>query len=460
LFAPEIGAQKKGGGGAGATSSSTSGSTGQSASPSAGTSNAPFEVEMLAYGALDQIYDKLATYACSVSPAPPVVGTVNTSEKTVTWISGPTFRGKKTGGLITINGVAYTIDSVTDPKQLVLTTSAGTQTSAEFSFGGAKPFSKVLVLDTPTLQSLGAFDAFYANAQALESAFNSMTANGGAGSGIDDFADVTNAVAAAATASTSETAFTFTIQDPTAAIALLHHLQGNANNICKTAYYAGVYTVDQIGGVEINTVSSELGDLANTRSQALAAIMPDRDANGVFKPNKKTVPCGATATPIGVAAGSGGGAATTVLTVSSSDPCITAFNNLDTTYNSFLAGLSTPNTTTGSPALMSILQGYRLRALFETATDDAPMLGIYLSVAAAGGTQQDRKNLLTNLFTGDWIRYSGGVSVNIIVFQVAEKNSKILFSDLVRYRTPLGNIKKPKGYNHQAQAGDNLNSVQ
>jgi hypothetical protein len=93
------------------------------------------------------------------------------------------------------------------------------------------------------------------------------------------------------------------------------------------------------------------------------------------------------------------------------------------------------------------------------------MLGIYISVAAAGGTQQDRKNLLTNLFTGDWIRYSGGVSVNLIVVQVAsgktakDDNSRILLSDLIRYRTPLGKIKKPNGYDNSAEAGDNLSKI-
>jgi hypothetical protein len=84
---------------------------------------------------------------------------------------------------------------------------------------------------------------------------------------------------------------------------------------------------------------------------------------------------------------------------------------------------------------------------------------VYLSIVAAGGTQQDRKNLLTNLFTGDLIRYSGGVSVNAIVFLIASDDSKILYSDLVRYRTPLKQIQKPKNYDGKANAGDNLDSI-
>jgi hypothetical protein len=80
-------------------------------------------------------------------------------------------------------------------------------------------------------------------------------------------------------------------------------------------------------------------------------------------------------------------------------------------------------------------------------------------VAAAGGTQQDRKNILTALFTGDWIRYSGGVSVNVIVFKIAKAESSILYSNLLRFRTPLTKIKKPNHYNSSDNAGDNLNDL-
>ena len=103
------------------------------APPSGATaSTAPLEVEMLSYSALDAVLEKVAGYTCSVKP----------------------------------------------------------------SFAAAAPaFSKILVLDSPTLQALKA--SFYANAKALEGVFDSMTAKGGAGAGPDDFADVTNAVAAA-----------------------------------------------------------------------------------------------------------------------------------------------------------------------------------------------------------------------------------------------------------------------
>lgn len=82
-----------------------------------------------------------------------------------------------------------------------------------------------------------------------------------------------------------------------------------------------------------------------------------------------------------------------------------------------------------------------------------------MNIAAAGGTQQDRKNLLTNLFTGDWIRYSGGVSMNFVVFEIAGDSSKVRISDIVRYRTPLGKIHAPAGYSKDANNGDNLETI-
>jgi len=426
--APNASAQKK--------SSSTPAASPSSSAPNSGAtpSNAPLEVEMLSYGALDQILGRVSQYSCRQR-----------------FMSG--------------------------------TADAGL-------------FQHVLVLDSPTLQSLQAYDTFYANAEALKSAFNATAGQPGAGGGIDVFADITNAVAAVAIATTTESSSSFTIQDPTPAIALLHHLQSERSEACRKAYYAGVYTVNEMQGVRVNgqplnTVPQELNELATTRMLALQYVV----GQYVPAPAAGTVPClatksvatgvmtggtttGATTTGGVTTGGTTTGGVTTggtttggvttggtttggspVLTVNPQDPCIAAFNNIDGTYNSFLAGLSTPNATTGTPAIAQIVQGYRLRGLFLKGTESDPILAIYLNVAAAGGTQQDRKNLLLSLFYGDLIRYSGGVSVNVIVFQIAGANSKILFSDLLRYRTPLKTISKPKGYNGVGSAGDNLDDL-
>jgi hypothetical protein len=254
---------------------------------------------------------------------------------------------------------------------------------------------------------------------------------------------------------TSETSFTFTIQDPSAAIVLLGKLREKSSIGCKSAYYGGVYQIHDIDNALVNrdeagptkgkkllSVSEELSDLATTRALTLRTII------GQASTNPKV--CKAIATPAQ-------GAPAGTVVISSQDPCVSAFNSLDATYNAFLTSLSTPNSTTGQSGVSAAIQGYKLRALFQTATASSPILGIYLSVAAAGGTQQDRKNLITAVFTGDWIRYSGGVSVNVIVFGVAGANSQILFSDLLRYRTPLTSIKAPAKPKEPVNSGDNLN---
>jgi hypothetical protein len=311
-------------------------------------------------------------------------------------------------------------------------------------------FSKLIVLDTPSLQALQAYDSFYANAEALKSAFGAMAGNAGAGAGgIDMFADITSAVAAAAISSTTETAFSFTIQDPTPALMLMRHLKQQQKTMCSNPYYGGLYALNEIGEPKVQgkillSPKAELQGLAAVRADVLKTIRTDKTSPCYAVP---TVQIQGTAPPAyGINA--------------QQDPCISAFNAIDATYNAFLAALSTPNATTAQPLLSLVAQGYGLRALFGTATDARPVLGIFVGMAAAGGTQQVRKNLITALFTGDWIRYSGGVSVNAVVFRVGDQHSAVLVSDLIRYRTPLGHIKKPKGYDKdRAQAGDNLGDI-
>jgi hypothetical protein len=67
---------------------------------------------------------------------------------------------------------------------------------------------------------------------------------------------------------------------------------------------------------------------------------------------------------------------------------------------------------------------------------------LYADVVAAGGTQKDIKNILTVLFTGDWLHYSGGLVVNVGL--VTTKNPTIVFGDTLRYRTDFTTVKKPQ----------------
>ncbi len=61
-----------------------------------------------------------------------IYGTVNTSGTAVTWVSGITFDPSWATLSININGVVYTISAVTDPTDIVLTATAGTQTGVNY----------------------------------------------------------------------------------------------------------------------------------------------------------------------------------------------------------------------------------------------------------------------------------------------------------------------------------------
>jgi hypothetical protein len=372
-----------------------SSTTAPTAPAATSSSNAPLEIEMLSYGALDKIMDKIAVFACN-----------NASDTS--------------------------------------------------SYGG------IVVLDAPALQALQAYDGFTVNVKALNDAFAVMQGTAGAGSGIDDFADITSAVTAAATASTAETSFSFTIQDPTAALVMLHHLQSQKSPACKPAAYAGVYganeaAVPSLYNAKILSASAQLKALAGKRIDALKGISDaGQGTTKALRDKGGCAPVPTTAPAVG---------SLSLSQLSQADPCFAAFTNLDNSYNTFLQSLSGTNAATNQPVLSSILQGYHLRAALASGTTAKPLLGIYLNISAAGGTQQDRKNLFTSIFTGDLIRYSGGVSVNVIVFKIANgataqtDQSQILYSDLLRYRTPLGHIKSPGKYDNAPEAGDNLKSV-
>ncbi len=67
---------------------------------------------MLSYGAMDQIFARLSTYVCGLSPAP--AGAVNVTGTNVTRIFGPKFASDMVGGSITIDNTAYMIATFTD----------------------------------------------------------------------------------------------------------------------------------------------------------------------------------------------------------------------------------------------------------------------------------------------------------------------------------------------------------
>lgn len=91
----------------------------------------------------------------------------------------------------------------------------------------------------------------------------------------------------------------------------------------------------------------------------------------------------------------------------------------------------------GSQGYTSLIQGAELNDLLNQY--DTYIL--YADVVAAGGTQRDRKNILT-LVTGDWISYSGGLIVNVAL--IDGKDTSLVFADTLRYRSGNEHISKPR----------------
>jgi len=147
---------------------------------------------------------------------------------------------------------------------------------------------------------------------------------------------------------------------------------------------------------------------------------------------------------------------------------LTAFNTFDTAFTQFFQSWFAASSTSGSPtsglsALTPIVQGFSLRQRLligkniAGTADERQLYLVYINVAAAGGTLQDRKNAISALTTGDWIHYSGGVVLNAMILRKSNPQGPI-FSGVLRYRSPLTHIKKPLDPD-ATHYGDNLGDV-
>jgi hypothetical protein len=301
----------------------------------------------------------------------------------------------------------------------------------------------VVVIDQTTLANLEAYDSFDKTAQYFVQEFEKIAPPTTptvflAGAGPDDFADTTAAVAAALAASTTESASTITIQDISADVKLSFLLANDPDCRRKQAdvFYPGMY------GEENTSLTGSFTKLVNDHESAISTV-----ATSLCPPTTTTTTTGATITTPTATCANPAAIANSVKA--------TAFNTLDASYNQFLQSWFATNSSTGQSGLSSVLQGYGLHKLLAAA--NRTIYEVFVNVAAAGGTQQDRKNLLTALITGDWIRYSGGIVVNTMIIKKTgpNPNPTVLYADVLRYRSPLTHIKKPIGKN-STHYGDNL----
>ncbi len=100
-----------------------------------------------------------------------VTGVCSTSGTAVTWVSGNTFQAGQAGEPITINSVSYTVSLVNSSTSITLTTSAGTQSSVNFTGGVVYPALVVTDANSPHtayIRSDGGFYTGSVNYQAIQ----------------------------------------------------------------------------------------------------------------------------------------------------------------------------------------------------------------------------------------------------------------------------------------------------
>jgi hypothetical protein len=307
------------------------------------------------------------------------------------------------------------------------------------SGGEAAPL--IVIIDQASLANAQAYDAFTGTARLLEISFNRLgfvMPTKLEKSDLDKLlastamtfapADITSAIATIMVASNTESASTITIQDVSAALKLsayLTHDKGCKTNSVEVAYPA-------ISVSDTKPLEDTFTNLAKSREDALERVVKKIDSGTPATSATPATP-GTPATP-------------------ATNQWSNAFNSLDGSYNLFLQSSFGVNGTTGQIGLASVVQGYGLRNILQS--QNRQVYAVYVNVAAAGGTQHVTKNVVTAIFTGDLISYSGGVVVNTMIIKNASP-LEVLNADVLRYRTPLTGIENPIHWG-STREGDNL----
>ncbi len=302
--------------------------------------------------------------------------------------------------------------------------------------------STVIIFDQVSFQNLQAWQSFEASANFLAAAYDSLkgkasnaeshapnaapTSSTSFIPGATDLASLLGAVAAGTTQNSSA----FTIQDSSLAVSLAHQL----SKICKKRLVPVYYPL--FGGFVDPKVA---------RADVMAAMFKVNEARRDITPSTTGWP-----EKIFEDLNTQYDLLLKVLLPSSSMAASGSGNSQGMSPQGSGQSSSTP-----TAGFTSVLQGAALQRLISR-----PQTYIlYADVVAAGGTQQVRKNLLTLLFTGDRISYSGGLVVNVALTDALD--SSLVFSDTLRYRTRFSRIGRPKESPtvERTNSGDNVESL-
>ncbi len=290
--------------------------------------------------------------------------------------------------------------------------------------------SNVVLYDQTAFGNLVAYNSYVQQALLVEAAYNGfalppipslVTREHAPTAAVQEVASV---IMQFAQSTNSQSGSSITIPDPAIIEKLAHDLQGTPCPGKKvTSYYPpyGFASTEEEQHKEIDGISQNIKDIVNAKNAAETRFEAGKfDANSRQAAELKTA------------------------------------NDL---YTAFLQSLYSVNQSTGTPQMSSVIQGYRLAKILQTKNTSVLVEQFY----AAGGTVQDRKNVITSLTTGDWISYGGGAVIGFALIQgecnyavnIQDKCDVFVLADVLRYRTPPTKIHKPTDVSN-IQEGDNF----
>jgi len=309
----------------------------------------------------------------------------------------------------------------------------------------------------------------------------------------DPVADLTGLLSTIAVASNTETPGQIAFPDSTMALALTKEVNTDCTEKPSVVYppLFGKSSASDFASADIQVEIQKLNDL---RMKAVQAVDEANDAALTASTSQVTtsreIDTTKPAADATKAKDGSGGSITTKNTDATSKGATTAtgdmvlaaaLTDINGLYDSFMNSLLQVNAGTGVIGSASVIQGYQLAQLLRgvacldkdksvrtgtcptTAPSkdgdvyadwvQRPAFVVLASFVSAGGTTEDHKTFWTSLWKGDKISYSGGVIVNVAVWQ-ADASTPI-YSDVLRYRTPFLRIKDPARVDG-VDAGDNV----
>jgi hypothetical protein len=320
--------------------------------------------------------------------------------------------------------------------------------------------STIVIYDQTAFSSLQAYEAFIANVKILHASYKMLipepqhptdednTYGIGASSTIDPFADATSLLSAIAIASNSESPGSITIPDSAMAITLTNHLENAVSCADKNLaiIYPPLFGSGSSSDYSSANIQTEIKKVDYMRKRAQASV---DTLNEAFIGNHPSVTAG--------------------------DPVLnSALTDMNGLYDSFLNSLLQINSGTGVIGSAAVIQGYQLATVLRGPKenvkdaqglnkkgDDGKEVFVYphpayillASITNAGGTMHDHKNIWTALWSGDKISYSGGLVVNVVLWNSSD--TKPRYASVLRYRVPFTEIHAPSD-TADVSVGDNL----